>query len=151
MLVQIDSPVLAQDKKPMADPRPSEADNTSLIPSAIKDYEITLDLNDTKLPIRVQYAVQGQTIFVLPTWVAGNVERVIETQATRLKPDDRVLPFEEKRSVRFNVVVRNLLDIPESEKTIIELLRKRVIDHHYCRRRRGCRGNCGNWRFCGGF
>ena len=128
VLVQIDSPVLAQDKKPMADPRPSEADNTSLIPSAIKDYEITLDLNDTKLPIRVQYAVQGQTIFVLPTWVAGNVERVIETQATRLKPDDRVLPFEEKRSVRFNVVVRNLLDIPESEKTIIELLRKRVID-----------------------
>jgi len=125
LAIQPAAPLAAQDKK---DP-PADADRTTLIPSDITDYEITLDLKDRKLPVRVQYAVQkGNAIFILPVWVAGGVERVIDGKAVACKPDERLLPADEKRPVRLNVVVRNLLDSPTVEKTIVEQLRARVAE-----------------------
>lgn len=130
LLANIDVFLLAQDKKPLTDTKPADADSTSLIPSAIKHYEITVPAVGEKLQIhiQVQYAVQGQTIFILPAFAAGKVERVIEGKVIYLKPEDRLLPSEEKRFVKLRVNVSDLLDNPEHEKFIVDQIKKRVID-----------------------
>ena len=78
--------------------------------------------------MKVQYTVQGQTIFILPAYVAGKVEREIEGEVTSLKPGDRLLPVEEKRPVRLHVTVNNMLDDPEHEKAIVDQIKKRVLE-----------------------
>lgn len=109
------------------DKKDPDGDTSSLLPSSIKDYEIEIDLGGTKLPVRVQYAVQGQTIFVLPVWVAGGVERVVDGKVVPCKPDERLLPADAKGPVQLRVGVRNLLESPEIEKVIEDKLRQRVL------------------------
>ena len=69
-----------------------------------------------------------QTIFLLPAFVAGKVERVIEGKRIPLKPGDRLLPVEEKRLGRLHVTVSNMLDDPEHEKAIVDQIKKRVLE-----------------------
>ncbi len=133
LLACIKVPLLAQEKNPSGSDKPPESDTTILIPTSIKDFQMTLtfkdkELKDDKIEVPIQYSVQGKTIFVLPVWVAGNVERVIEGESVPLKPDDRLIPEGEKRPVMLRVTGRNLLESPDTEKTIVEQLRQRVID-----------------------
>ena len=119
-----DASLLAQDKK-----QPLDSDSTSLLPSAMEVISTKLRLpNDLEIETKVQYTVQGKTIFILPSFVAGKVERSIEgNKKIALRPSDRLLPPEEKRSVKLHVTVENLLDNQIHEKEIIKHIRDRVI------------------------
>jgi|GEM_PF-1077540 len=130
LLVPNDTSLLAQNKKPQVEPTPADSDSTSLIPSAMEDCPIKLPIgtNNLQVEMKVQYTVQGQTIFILPAYVAGKVERVIEGKMTPLKPGDRLLPVEEKRLVRLRITVNNMLDNLEHEKAIVDQIKKRVLD-----------------------
>ena len=125
LFVPKDPSLLAQDKKQALD-----SDSTSLLPSAMEVCPIKLSLGADNLQVemKVQYTVQGQTIFLLPAYVAGKVERVIEGKRTPLKPGDRLLPVEEKRLVRLHVTVKNMLDDLEHEKAIVDQIKKRVVE-----------------------
>lgn len=120
-----DMSLLAQDRKLVPD-----SDSTSLLPSAMEicPVKISLDTNNSQVEIKVQYTVQGQTIFILPAYVAGKVERVIEGKVIPLKPGDRLLPADEKRPVRLHVTVNNMLDYPEHEKAVVDQIKKRVLE-----------------------
>jgi formylglycine-generating enzyme required for sulfatase activity len=106
----------------------SESDTTTLFPSAIKEFSDTLDVGNRKVPVNLQYAVQGQTIFVLPVWVIGDVKRVVDDKEQTVKPDARLISPDESGTVRLIVAIRNLLDDQELEKAVIEKLRQRVLD-----------------------
>ena len=125
LLVPKDTSLLAQDKN-----LPPDSDSTSLLPSTYEDFLIKLPLGADNLQVQmdVKYTVQGQTIFILPAYVAGKVEREIEEEVTSLKPGDRLLPVEEKRPVRLHVTVNNMLDDPEHEKAIVDQIKKRVLE-----------------------
>ena len=125
LLVPKDTSLLAQDKK-----QTSDSDSTSLLPAAIEvcPIKLTLGADNLQVQIEVKYTVQGQTIFILPAYVAGKVEREIEGEVTSLKPGDRLLPVEEKRPVRLHVTVNNMLDDPEHEKAIVDQIKKRVLE-----------------------
>ena len=125
LFVPKDTSLLAQDKN-----LPPDSDSTSLLPLTIEDFLIKLPLGADNLQVQmdVKYTVQGQTIFILPAYVAGKVEREIEGEVTSLKPGDRLLPVEEKRPVRLHVTVNNMLDNPEHEKAIIDQIKKRVLE-----------------------
>ena len=125
LLFPKDTSLLAQDKNPAPD-----SDSTSLLPSTIENFLIKLPLGEDNLQVQmdVQYTVQGQTIFILPAYVAGKVDRVIEGEVTSLKPGDRLLPVEEKRPVGLRVTVKNMLDTPEHDKAIVDQIKKRVVE-----------------------
>ncbi len=111
---------------------PAEADTTSLIPTTIKQTELTITIDRRTVVVRVQYAVKENpakdrsTIFVLPVWVIEHTERIVGGQKSPCSPSDRLLPADEKRPVQFNVVIRNLLDKPDTEKLIQDQLKQYV-------------------------
>ena len=125
LLFPKDTSLLAQDKNPAPD-----SDSTSLLPSTIEDFLIKLPFgaDNLQVEIKVQYTVQGQTIFILPAYVAGKVEREIEGIVTPLKLDERLLQAEEKHPVRLKVFVKNLLDDTKHEKAIIDQIKNRVLE-----------------------
>ena len=60
LLVPKDTSLLAQDKNPAPD-----SDSTSLLPSTIENFliKLTLGADNLQVGMKVQYTVQGQTIF----------------------------------------------------------------------------------------
>ncbi|MCS7022703.1 MAG: hypothetical protein NZU63_12860 [Gemmataceae bacterium] len=138
MLVITPVSVISQPPKTTEPGRDLESDAVSLLPTSIKQTTLELTIDGRTISVPVQYAVRGTdtkdrpTLFVLPVWIAVEVERVIEgpkdRQRTRLSPSDPLVPPGETRPVQLNVTVRNLLDNPATEKLIVNHLKQYVAE-----------------------
>lgn len=126
---------LSADTQPFQSAEPAgQADGSdaiSLIPTSIKRTHLELTVDGRTIELAVQYAVKEfvkdrPVLFVLPVWIAGQVERVIGQERKLLSPHDPLIPPDEDRPVQLNVTVRNLLDKPATEKLILDQLQSYV-------------------------
>ena len=128
VLAWIKSPLSAQPAPSGSADRSPEADITSLIPSTIKQTEVELAEDDQKRFVKVQYAVKEKSIFLLPVWVVEKIERIVNGTKTECKPSDLIIPSGVEAAVQLDIVIRNLLDRPVTERLIQTQLKQYVAN-----------------------
>ncbi len=109
----------------------SAPDTITPIASSIKTLaNVELDVQGKKLTVSIDYALQGNTLFPLPVWVAlGEVQLLAgndKSQWRTVNPDKGLWTADDCGSLRLRVRLTNLLAQEQSRKIVYDRLREEI-------------------------